>query len=298
MEQLYYTRLKTIVSDIFNEELNSNNLQTTKSGMTNSSFIYKDSKGKKYVIRINGPGTDKLIDRYHEYLIYKQLHESNLNISDKIIALDYKKGYKISEYIEDARTCNPYDKNDLTLCIKKLAQFHNLNLYTEKKFNIEQEIFSYRSKWLHSESKYPDHSFITQNILSLMPYVKKYMRKHTLCHIDPVCDNFLISKTDTFLIDWEYSAMGDPDLDIAMFALYAMFTQKQLDEIINLYYKNKCPDEIRLKIYCYMALGGLLWSNWCEYKEQHGAKFGKYSTWQYNTAKYYCNLLNKLIIQE
>lgn len=47
----------------------------------------------------------------------------------------------------------------------------------------------------------------------------------------------------------------------------------------------QCPKERRLKIYCYIAACGLLWSNWCEYKRNLGVEFGEYSLKQYRYAK-------------
>lgn len=48
-----------------------------------------------------------------------------------------------------------------------------------------------------------------------------------------------------------------------------------------------CPKKIRTKIYCYIAVCGLLWSNWCEYKRNLGVEFGEYSLRQYRYAKDY-----------
>ena len=41
----------------------------------------------------------------------------------------------------------------------------------------------------------------------------------------------------------------------------------------------------RTKIYIYIAMCGLLWSNWCEYKRKLGVEFGEYSLRQYRFAK-------------
>ena len=45
------------------------------------------------------------------------------------------------------------------------------------------------------------------------------------------------------------------------------------------------------KIYAYAAVGGLLWSNWCEYKQSLGLDFGEYSLSQYRYAKEYSKLV-------
>lgn len=60
--------------------------------------------------------------------------------------------------------------------------------------------------------------------------------------------------------------------------------------------------EIRIKIYCYIAVCGLLWSNWCEYKKICGVEFGEYSVQQYCYAKDYYEIvqdeLKKLGMEE
>lgn len=95
------------------------------------------------------------------------------------------------------------------------------------------------------------------------------------------------------MIDWEYSGMQDPHIDIAMFCIYSMYDQNEIDKLIDLYFKNNCPENIRLKIYCYVSACGLLWSNWCEYKYQLGIDFGEYSLKQYRYAKEYYRLAEK-----
>ena len=95
------------------------------------------------------------------------------------------------------------------------------------------------------------------------------------------------------LIYFEYAGMQDPDVDIAMFCIYSMLDRKQIDEIINIYYKNTCILNARIKIYCYIAACGLLWSNWCEYKKMFGIEFGEYSLKQYRYAKDYCKIALK-----
>ena len=70
------------------------------------------------------------------------------------------------------------------------------------------------------------------------------------------------------------------------------------DKLIDCYFKNKCPERIRLKIYAYVAISGLIWSNWCEYKRQIGQEFGEYSISQYRYAKEYCRIVLKELNEE
>ena len=67
--------------------------------------------------------------------------------------------------------------------------------------------------------------------------------------------------------------------------------------MIDLYFEEECDRATRLKIYCYMAAGGLLWSNWCEYKRKLGIKFGTYARKQYEYAKEYYEIIhNELML--
>ena len=85
--------------------------------------------------------------------------------------------------------------------------------------------------------------------------------------------------------------MQDPHLDIAMFCIYSLYNKEQVDQLISLYFTEGCPDAIRIKIYCYIASAGLLWSNWCEYKSHLGVDFGEYSLRQYRYAKEYYRIV-------
>jgi hypothetical protein len=66
-----------------------------------------------------------------------------------------------------------------------------------------------------------------------------------------------------------------------------MYDREQEEKLIGFYFTEGCPNEIRVKIYCYIAACGLLCSNWCEYRSLYGAEFGVYSLMQYEYAKEY-----------
>ena len=129
-------------------------------------------------------------------------------------------------------------------------------------------------------------------MLRLRPFIGQWAKEKVLTHIDAVPDNFLLFKNEEGeeeirLIDWEYAAMQDPHVDIAMFCIYSMYDREQIDGLMGQYFTEGCPDGIRIKIYCYIAVCGLLWSNWCEYKRNLGVEFGEYSLRQYRYAKDY-----------
>ena len=50
--------------------------------------------------------------------------------------------------------------------------------------------------------------------------------------------------------------MQDPHVDIAMFAIYALYEKEQIDRLIDAYFTEGCLEEVRTKIYCYIAICG------------------------------------------
>lgn len=271
-------------------------IKALKKGMTNKSFCFEVNH-KKYIMRIPGEGTDKLISRKNEYNVYSVINGKN--IADNVIYMNSENGFKLTEFIENARVCNYNSKNDLKLCMSFLKKFHNLNLKLNHSFDIFANIAFYEKLRNGHESDYVDYLTTKKNVLSLKDYIEKNIEKICLCHIDSVADNFLIFKENGIdkvrLIDFEYAGMQDPDVDIAMFCIYSMLDRKQIDNLIDIYYEENCKPNIRIKIYCYIAACGLLWSNWCEYKKILGIEFGEYSLKQYRYAKeYYKIAINEM----
>ena len=258
-------------------------------GMTNRSYLFT-YKGKRYIARTPGEGTEKLILRKREYQVYKTIEP--LNICDDVIYMNPETGIKITVYWEKARVCDSSNIDDVKACMKLLREFHSSGLEVEHAFDIWERINFYERLWQGTPSKYADYRITKSKVSQLKDYVESLSTDYTLTHIDAVPDNFLFidgNKTDSEirLIDWEYSAMQDPHLDIAMFAVYSMYERDQVDELIDAYFIEGCEGSIRRKIYAYIAMCGLLWSNWCEFKFQVGVDFGEYALKQYEFAKEY-----------
>ncbi len=284
----------SLIADILNVTPEAvTEITVLKKGMTNRSFLFKCS-GKRYIMRIPGEGTSQLINREEEYEVYHTI--GNKNICDKCIYINKHNGYKLTEYIENSRTCNPYDEEDIKKCMAKLRNFHEMNLQTAHEFSVFGKIDFYESLWENGRSVYRDYETTKRNVFSLKKYIQSHITHKTLTHIDAVPDNFLFAENkygqeEVYLIDWEYAGMQDPHLDIAMFSVYAFYNLTQIDNLIQIYFDGNCKDEIRIKIYCYVAACGLLWSNWCEYKKRLGVDFGEYSLKQYRYAKEYYRIV-------
>ena len=280
-------------------------IEVLKKGMTNRSFLFT-CRGGKYIMRVPGEGTDKLIDRRQEAEVYKTI--SGKGLCDDPVYIDPETGYKITKYLEGVRVCDAESEENLQRCMSKLRSFHEMGLKVDHEFDIFGQIEFYESLWEGQSSVYRDYRAVKEKVLSLRPYIEAHAAEKVLTHIDAVPDNFLFYQDGSGaellqLTDWEYAGMQDPHVDIAMFCIYSMYDKEQVDRLIGLYFDKESvmpeteaggadplssvPAETVTKIYALIAACGLLWSNWCEYKQHLGVEFGEYSLRQYRYAKEY-----------
>ena len=159
-----------------------------KKGMTNRSFLFS-CHDQRYIMRIPGEGTDRLINRKQEAAVYDTIKDTC--ICDDIVYLNPENGYKITEYIDNAHTCDPMNKDEVKACMQRLKEFHEAALKVDHTFDIFGQIQYYEDLWLGQQSAYRDYSQTKQNILSLKSWIEKQPKKWSLAYIDAVPDNFL-----------------------------------------------------------------------------------------------------------
>ena len=271
-----------------------------KKGMTNRSFLFSIHEDK-YIMRIPGEGTDQLINRAQEAEVFRTI--SGHGLCDDPVYINPANGYKITKFLKGTRVCDADSVPDLKKCMEKLRRFHQMSLEVPHSFDIFGQIEFYEALWNGQPSMYKDYAVTKSNVFSLKPFVDGLEKDRCLTHIDAVPDNFLFYRPDgeteelLQLIDWEYSGMQDPHVDIAMFAIYSLYSKQQVDLLIDIYFEGKCDHTTRTKIYAYIAMCGLLWSNWCEFKAKLGVEFGEYSLRQYRFAKEYYRYTMKMMEQ-
>ena len=277
-------------------------ISVLKKGMTNRSFLFS-CRGGKYIMRVPGEGTDKLINRRQEAAVYEAI--SGKGLCDDPVYIDPVTGYKITRYLEGVRVCDADSVEDLRRCMGRLRSFHEMGLKVEHEFDIFGQIEFYEGLREGRPSVYRDYAAVKERVFALKPFIESQVTGKTLTHIDAVPDNFLFYKGEDGeeklqLTDWEYAGMQDPHVDIAMFCIYSMYDKEQVDRLIGIYFGEEegvgaVPAAVVAKIYTYIAACGLLWSNWCEYKLSLGVEFGEYSLRQYRYAKEYYKYATELI---
>lgn len=289
--------IEVIAGALHADQQEITNITALKKGMTNRSFRFS-CRGQEYIMRIPGEGTDQIINRAQEAAVYGVI--SGRGLSDRVAYINAENGYKITEFLAPARVCDPMDREDVRRCMEKLRSFHQQKLTVKHSFDLFRQIEFYESLWNGEPSIYKDHQETKERVFSLRPFIEAHAGERCLTHIDAVPDNFLFvtgadGEETIRLIDWEYAGMQDPHVDLAMFCIYSMYDRAHVDALIDVYFQGDCPENVRLKIYCYIAVCGLLWSDWCEYKRQLGVEFGEYSLRQYRYAKDYYKIVRRTL---
>ncbi len=271
------------------------NIRALKKGMTNRSFGF-EVRGQQYIMRIPGEGTDKMINRKNEWLVYKCLE--GRKITDPVVYISPDNGYKITKFISNVRICDSNNPEDVAKCMCYLKRFHDLNIHVDHSFDLYERLEYYEKLRGNVPSMYRDYAYTKEKMYKLKKFIDEQPKQISLTHIDAVCDNFLITDEKIYLIDWEYAGMQDVHVDIAMFAVYSMYGREKVDELIVHYFQGEPDYDVKTKIYCYIAICGFVWSNWCEYKRICGVEFGEYSLRQYRFAKEYYAIAKERIGHE
>ncbi len=269
------------------------NIRRLKAGMTNNSWIFSIDD-RSYICRIPGRGTDKLINRKNEAAVYRAV--APLNITETVDKFVEDTGYKISEFYTDSRNADFKNETDLRYCMQKLKSLHESGVSVKHDFDIRRMILFYEE--LCGEISFSDYEELKPLRDELLSWVDEHAGAKVLAHIDPVQDNFIFLKGADIseherdaglirLIDWEYSGMCDPMIDLGMCAIYSYMNEQETKQMAELYFGRE-PDTAELKlIYAYMALGGLLWALWGLYKESLGVQFSDYTIRMYRYFKDY-----------
>lgn len=265
------------------------NLQLLHKGLTNQSFMF-EILDDKYVFRMPGKGVSNLINRYEEKAVYRLIKD--LKISDEIVYINPDKGYKITRFIKNAQSIHSDDPKDIKKAMSLLRTLHDAKLESEHTFEITERIEYYYRLCLAENVQFHDgfdaHYHLVKSVIEAY---KKISRPKVLCHVDTAQSNFIKHGILMTLLDWEYSGMSDPLLDVAMFANSCGFNREAIDDLLITYLKRAYTQKERLVIDYYMALSGFLWGLWSYVKEIYGEDHTSYKKRQFALSLKYCNII-------
>ena len=118
-------------------------IEAVKDGLTNLSFKF-NVKGTNYIYRHPGVGTDEYINRKSEAFAQKIAKEQNLD--DSFIYMDEEQGWKISYFIDDARTLDYHNEKEVKTSLEKIRKLHDAQIQGEFDFNVWEKTHEFIEK--------------------------------------------------------------------------------------------------------------------------------------------------------
>ncbi|WP_339672904.1 choline/ethanolamine kinase family protein [Dasania marina] len=212
-------------------------LRQLEGGLTNQSFLL-ELAGQRYVLRLFSAQTQQLnINRDAEYTIACLAAQHGLSPAPVYLCPD--KNYSITHYVEaDLFYYSTKSRADkLQQLAQSLQALHAIPVTGDLPSLIVAD--KAERYWQSAEQL-----AVSNDLLSHQQCLQDYFRQlpsitvPVLCHNDLVAENVLLSDSGLHLIDWEYSALGDPYFDLATVILNQQLSQQDEQWFLHSYSGN------------------------------------------------------------
>ncbi len=239
-------------------------IERLSGGLTN--YNYKVSLGaSSYFFRCTNQNSDILgssLDR--EWQITNKISEEK--IAPQIVLYLAEDGVIVTNFIEAiGGKVDLRDKESLQKFCHLISSVHNLNLEFPTQFCPFETIRNYTENALELGLVLP---FFLEN--SILPWID-FLRKSQFltmkvekkpAHLDLWSGNILDDGKQLWLIDWEYSAMGDPFFDLATLTSVENFSDDEMYEFLQCYLARDPNKEEFNHFYSMRILADIRWALW------------------------------------
>lgn len=272
-------------------------IKPLKDGLTNTSFSF-DCLGKKYVYRHPGRGTEKYINRSSEAASMEIA--AKLQIDRTFVAMDKNEGWKISEFIPNARPLDYDNWDHVKKAMELLRKLHQSGEKTTHNFDLFVGIDDFREKLKASNRfEFDGLDELDKNISTIREFLKQDDTERVLCHGDSYSPNFLLNEQEEMsLIDWEYSGMGDPAGDLGTFIGCSNYTVEQAEKVLEIYLQEVPDTKTRRHYLAYVAVTSYYWFLWALFQESVGKPVGEFLYTWYRFTRQYGQLSLELYLGE
>jgi len=239
-------------------------------GLTNR--IYKVSLGQDhYVVRLPGKGTDKFIDRRTE--AYNARLAARAGINAEVLYFSPSDGTMLTRFLGNAVALKPVDFKDLSILRRAAATLKTLHRKVGKfqgRFEIFAKLAQYRALLEKAGAELPgDFARVMKDLSRVKKTLAANPPEAAPCHCDPVPENFISCGGRMYLIDWEYSGMGDPQWDLGDLSAEAGLDEAQDEALLAAYYNGALSSPLISRMTLFKPLAHLLWTVWGLFQSAH-----------------------------
>lgn len=252
-------------------------------GRTNEAYTIYGTNHKKYIARIAGEGTEKIINRPRE--LHNIREAARVNIAPEVYCAE--NGNLLIEFLDGI------SKKDITMLenaeildkvTTQLRNLHTSGAEFQGRFSFLNDYNVYRADYFTVASEAPaELAQVEEEIVALITRMEeKYAGANAPLHGDTALQNFMICKDRAYLIDWEYSSSGDYYLDLANFVILNDLTP-ELEKSFLRSYEDKMQGKLDYGkfllfkmavsfMWVYWHLGRLVRNIQIDYNESHWKK--------------------------
>ena len=252
-------------------------------GRTNEAYTIYGTNHKKYIARIAGEGTEKIINRPRE--LHNIREAARVNIAPEVYCAE--NGNLLIEFLDGI------SKKDITMLenaetldkvTTQLRNLHTSGAEFQGRFSFLNDYNVYRADYFTVASEAPaELAQVEEEIVALITRMEeKYAGANAPLHGDTALQNFMICKDRAYLIDWEYSSSGDYYLDLANFVILNDLTP-ELEKSFLRSYEDKMQGKLDYgKFLLFKMVVSFMWVYWhlgrlvrniqIDYNESHWKK--------------------------
>lgn len=235
-------------------------------GLTNTSFRFR-IKDKEYVYRHPGEGTEAIINRHRECKSLKLAKE--MKIDPTFVYMNEEEGWKISTFVPKFHVPDYKNDEDSKAVCATLKKLHDQNKHVDWEFEPWEGALELEKLILEKTTiEMKGYNELKEKVKILNDRNNKLGVKKCFCHCDTYAPNWMITKDQAILIDWEYSGESDPTNDLATYIMDAMYTIDEAKRFLSFYSKDEAVIERGL---ANVAIVSFYWFVWAMFRESCGA---------------------------
>ena len=236
---------------------------TRLAGLTNVNHLVSIGNDR-YVLRIPGEGTGEYIKRVDEEVAARSAAAAGVNA--EVIFFDASDGLMVTRFIDGAATMTAKRFRDLDAVARAGHAFRQLHT-TAAPFATDFKLFpmvdEYKALLASKGATLPaGYDDVQRRAEVVRAALEATLAALVPSHCDPLCENFLDTGTQMFVIDYEYAGNNDPMWDLGDLSVEGEFGPEQDDALLHAYFGGEPPADQRGRMVAYKALCDLLWTLW------------------------------------
>lgn len=230
-----------------------------------TNVTYKVTDGDEaYVLRLPGEDTFEYINRAVEEHNSRQAAAAGINA--EVLYFDPNEGTMLSRFVDGVAMDEERFKRDPGAPARAalaLKQVHSLGPVFGSRFDVFALIDNYLGILNRLQMPLPEDYYEAEREAEAVRLALETSPMLLVpCHNDPWPRNFLDTGERFYIVDWEFSGMGDPMWDLGDLSAEAGFGPEQDQAMMEAYYGDNVPPVLYSRLELYKTMSDLLWALW------------------------------------